>query len=698
MNILLINSIGRTKWGGGEKWMLLAAAGLKSRGHHVVVACRKNSVIALKSKAAGLHTIHLPIYTDFSVTGAWKLWRQGLKERFNVIIGCQNRDVRIAGFVSPFMGHPVVLSRQGVQLIHRSYKYKWSFQHFCDGIITNTRTIKDEYDSYGWWGDDFVKVIHNGVEPPVPVDEPIDIHQWIPRTEVTPRIVLSGGRLSKQKGYEYLIEAARDVCRVHSDVYFFIAGKGKEEGRLNQLIDALGLSGRVFLVGFHENLAPLFRQSSLFVLSSLFEGMPNVVMEAMMNRVPVVSTRVNGVEELIGVDGAGVIVPPADSRALAAAIVDVLSLDSCQPMIDKAKLRVDAMFSVDAMVTNLENYLREKVSARVPRRCLVIQTAFIGDVILATPVVEKLHRFYPDCKIDFLLRKGNEGLLDHHPLLNEVIVFDKKGGKYRQLFHLIRRIRRTRYDVVVNIQRYSTTGIITALSGARQTIGFKKNGLSRFFTFRIDHRMHSSGPSEHEVVRNLKLIDHLTDPGFEMPRMYPQPSDFEAVKHDAPYYVMAATSVWFTKQYPFHKWVELMDALPYTHTIFLTGGKGDAAVCEELKKQSRHPNVVNRAGELSFLRSAALMKGAQMNFVNDSAPLHICSAMNAPVRAMFCSTVPAFGYTPLSDDAMVLETHHSLACRPCGLHGKRACPQGHFKCGDIGIDAILNALPMETGR
>jgi heptosyltransferase-2 len=69
---------------------------------------------------------------------------------------------------------------------------------------------------------------------------------------------------------------------------------------------------------------------------------------------------------------------------------------------------------------------------------LIIQTAFIGDVVLATPLIEKLKLHYPNATIDFLVRKGNESLLENHPLLRRVIVFDKKNGKYRNLLKLIR--------------------------------------------------------------------------------------------------------------------------------------------------------------------------------------------------------------------------------------------------------------------
>jgi heptosyltransferase-2 len=79
------------------------------------------------------------------------------------------------------------------------------------------------------------------------------------------------------------------------------------------------------------------------------------------------------------------------------------------------------------------------------------------------------------------------------------------------------------------------------------------------------------------------------------------------------------------------------------------------------------------------------MKNALRNYVNDSGPLHLTSAMNAPVSAFFCSTIPDFGFGPLSEDAQVIATTENLSCRPCGSHGFKVCPKGHFKCGR-GID------------
>jgi heptosyltransferase-2 len=323
---------------------------------------------------------------------------------------------------------------------------------------------------------------------------------------------------------------------------------------------------------------------------------------------------------------------------------------------------------------------------------LILQTAFIGDVVLATPLVEKISRFFPDARIDFLLRKGNEKLLAGHPRIGQVLIWDKKGEKYKGLYRLLRLLRRERYDWVINCQRFAASGILTALSGARHTAGFDKNPFSFAFDVRAPHRFGSDASPLHEVERNLGLIAHLSDDTFVRPRLYPAAAD-EAVAAQwgggGRYVCIAPTSVWFTKQFPEHKWAELMRRLPADCRIFLLGGKDDAAACERIAAASGRSDVLNLAGRLSFLESAALMRDAAMNYANDSAPVHIASAVDAPVTAVFCSTVPAFGFGPLSTRSHIVQTPQDLECRPCGLHGHRTCPRGHFRCAeDIPVEAF----------
>lgn len=322
----------------------------------------------------------------------------------------------------------------------------------------------------------------------------------------------------------------------------------------------------------------------------------------------------------------------------------------------------------------------------MPRRLLIIQTAFIGDVILATALIEKLRQYYTqnELEIDFLLRKGNENLLEAHPHIRRLWIWDKRNGKYRNMLQLIGELRRQRYTYAVNVQRFAASGLFTVLCGAKETAGFDKNPLSRFFTRRYPHVI---GDGRHETERNQQLISHLTDLLPARPRLYPLPEHYRRAAESAekPYVCVAPASVWFTKQFPAEKWTELIDRLPADLNVLLIGGREDAALCEQIRRKTRHARVRNLAGRLGLLSSAALMENARMNYVNDSAPLHLASAVNAPVCAVFCSTVPAFGYTPLSDKSIIMETSEKLACRPCGLHGYKACPRGHFRCA-YGID------------
>jgi heptosyltransferase II len=311
---------------------------------------------------------------------------------------------------------------------------------------------------------------------------------------------------------------------------------------------------------------------------------------------------------------------------------------------------------------------------------LVIQTASIGDVILSTPVVEILHAKFPEANIDLLVKKGMAGLFNGHPFLNEVITWDKSHHKITGLIRILRKVRKTRYDAVINIQRFALTGILTSFSGAKIRIGFSKNPFSFFFTKKIDHEIRQG---IHETNRNLRLIESLAGEGSSKPHLYPSTADYQAVlsyKHNGQHITISPASLWFTKQFPAEKWIEFIHRINASVQILLLGSKEDIPLCEELKKKSGRESVTNLAGKLSFLESAALMKDAVMNFTNDSAPMHLASAVNAPVTVIYCSTVPSFGFGPLSENSSVIETEVKLDCRPCGLHGFKVCPKQHFLC------------------
>jgi len=318
------------------------------------------------------------------------------------------------------------------------------------------------------------------------------------------------------------------------------------------------------------------------------------------------------------------------------------------------------------------------------KKILVIQTAFIGDAILATGVLESIHKKFPEAELHLLVRNGNETLFENHPYLKKVWVWNKKENKLKNLFSLISEIRKEKFDWLINLHRFASSGLITFLSKAKITCGFDKNPFSDFFTYKVKHII---GDGSHEVQRNHLLLEKYIDTAFSKPKLYPSNAQQEKIKQytQSPFVCMAPASVWFTKQLPKHKWVELCNLISTEKTIYLLGAKGDESLCDEILRQTqddKKKNIIVLCGKLSLLESCALMQHAQMNYVNDSAPLHLASAVNAPVTAFYCSTIKEFGFYPLSDNSKIIEIATPLYCRPCGLHGFKECPQKHFKCGN----------------
>ena len=341
--------------------MILAAQGLREKGHQVTIGCYPYSVLDIKASERGIPTTPLMIRSDVSIKGAFQLYRFINYARPDVIIGSQNRDIMFAGLASAFGHKPVIIARHGVRLMKKSLKHRIAYGRFCKGLITNTKTIKSIYDSFGWWDDSFVRVIYNGVEQDDMFHSRLNLAEYIPGFNPNHKIIVSMGRLSLQKGFQYFIRAAAEVAKIFPDTYFLIAGKGKEKHRLQSEIKKHRLEKNFFILPFQNNVRPLLKTADLFVLPSLYEGMPNAVMEALLNSVPVICTKVNGVAELFGEKDSEHLIPPANVFKLKDAIIKFLQTGEVGYNAERVKERVARGFSLEVMIENLESYLAEKL-------------------------------------------------------------------------------------------------------------------------------------------------------------------------------------------------------------------------------------------------------------------------------------------------------------------------------------------------
>lgn len=325
------------------------------------------------------------------------------------------------------------------------------------------------------------------------------------------------------------------------------------------------------------------------------------------------------------------------------------------------------------------------------RKVLFIQTAFLGDVVLATAALEAWHAAHPADRLEILVRKPMDQLFEGHPWISRVLAWDKrprvKGRDWRKLVH---EVRKARYDVVINLHRHASSGILTALSLAPVRAGYANNPLAWRYTHRVAHRW---GDGTHEVQRHLEVMAPFL-PSTDLPTtpaLYPGEShvaEAHGIEAEGALLVMPG-SQWATKAWPEGQFTKFLDATE--GRVILLGSPAEHALCARLAEGRDH--VVNAAGKVSLLGMVAAVGMARAVVANDSAPLHVASATNTPTVALFASTVPRFGFGPLAARSEVVEASSELACRPCGMHGRKRCPEGHFRCGwELSVASVLEAL------
>lgn len=330
---------------------------------------------------------------------------------------------------------------------------------------------------------------------------------------------------------------------------------------------------------------------------------------------------------------------------------------------------------------------------------LVIQTSFLGDVILTTPLIAELARRGP---VDVLVTPQGATALANNPDIRAIIRYDKRTtyGSALGLWNTVKEIRGRRpYDAAYLAQGSFRSGLLAMLTAAKQRIGFASSTGRVLYTRQIQYR-----PDHHHAQRlwSLAMSDCADPPTADQirPRLYPSDADREAVdrllrKSNAvshPLVALAPGSAWGTKRWPYY--VELAKRLADDFRIAIIGSNADAGTAAEIAQQLPAESVIDGTGSLSLLASAELIARAQAIVTNDSAPQHLASAMGTPTLSIFGPTVPEFGFGPLAERHIVAG-HTGLSCRPCHRHGPQRCPLGHWRCmRELSADYISSLLPQ----
>jgi heptosyltransferase-2 len=319
---------------------------------------------------------------------------------------------------------------------------------------------------------------------------------------------------------------------------------------------------------------------------------------------------------------------------------------------------------------------------------LVIQTAFLGDVVLTTPLLSVLAE--RDGPVDVVTTPAAATLLENHPAVRDVVRYDKHGSQrgWRGLWKIGTLLRGRGYHRVVLPHRSVRSAALALWSGAPERIGFDDSPAAISYTRRVRRARES-----HEVERLLALAGPptATPPRVSLglqPQDYAEADRWLAVHQVAPRFAaLAPGSIWGTKRWPYY--AELAAALDRTSVI--VGGRDDVPLANSVAA-AVPGRVVSAAGELSLRASAALIERAAVLVTNDSAPLHLATAVGTPVVALFGPTVPEFGFGPRGPGDLILSMG-DLACRPCSSHGPQICPLGHHRCmRDLSVDTVAKAV------
>ena len=362
-NILFSNAVKPTSWGGGEKWMLQADKLLQYNGQLCSFECLKKSLLEQKLQTKKRPYITVPFSNSIDIYSVLKIYRIIRQNNIHVLICSTNLDIKLAGLAGKMAGIPVI-SRQGLALISNKFKYKILVKYFTDSIVTNTLSIKQQYESYPWFPKNHIRVIYNGVDiHPLLFPAPI-IQQLRKDYHIEPdeKIILSCGRLNYQKGFSFLIKTALLAANSQKKWKFIILGEGSMRKKLENQIRKHRLSN-VILAGHQEETDKFYQMADIFVLTSLFEGTPNVVLEAMAHHLPVIATEVNGVKEIIESGKNGYSIPSQNAQAVYTQLEEILpNTERLHQLQEAGYETVKTKFSWEKFTLEFNDYLHDVIS------------------------------------------------------------------------------------------------------------------------------------------------------------------------------------------------------------------------------------------------------------------------------------------------------------------------------------------------
>lgn len=314
------------------------------------------------------------------------------------------------------------------------------------------------------------------------------------------------------------------------------------------------------------------------------------------------------------------------------------------------------------------------------KKILIVQTAFIGDVILITPLIRETKIVFPNSLVDVMVIPQAASLLENNPNIKDIILFDKRKNKFLAFLKTLTLLKKKKYGLAISPHSSMTTALLLLFSKIKIRVGFERWASQFLLTHKLEHIKNTL-----KIKKNLHLLSPFSNEKLSIStELFPtKEMSLKAENlidrlgsNSKRIVAIAPGSNWFTKRWPEKHYAELVKKLHNIgYGIVFIGSKVENSICERIKPEN---NFVNLAGELSLLESAAVIKNCDLMICNDSGAMHIANAVNTDVITFFGPTVERIGYFPIRENDIVFQV--DLECRPCSSHGTKKCPLDHHDC------------------
>lgn len=340
---------------------------------------------------------------------------------------------------------------------------------------------------------------------------------------------------------------------------------------------------------------------------------------------------------------------------------------------------------------------RPEVVLEAVQRILVIRLSSIGDILLTTPILRLLRQRCPQARIEFLVKAVYQDLVREHPCVDRVWRFES-GQTLRQTLYTL---RQRRYDMVLDLHRTLRSRLLYRGLSAPYKLTYNKRSLRRALLVHLGwNTLQNITPVPESYAAPLRRLGIRSPlPGLEM---HLEPGSREAIQAylsqvfpdgcEGPFLALAPGARWATKRWPVERFAEVAQELTGASGggVVILGGSDDVFLAQELRRRLRTP-VLDCTGKLTLMQTAALLQQCRLLLSNDSGLMHMATALEIPVVAVFGPTVEEFGFYPFQAQAQVVRTE--LSCRPCSTKGSKRCPRGHHHCMQQVTSAqVLTAL------